>query len=211
MHLVAIGQYLTAQVFGGPEARENFGMRTLGRYTPAAWRTLVPEHQYVAKSAIRGRVQVCSADTRRETQVPFLSHEECVQWAGGGLAGVIPAGMLAFEWEPSGLLSPVPSDELVDWSAELAEVGVRPDLRLVPSPDDPAGARDLVGLSAACAPGGPLDGLSLHAARKARQRDETFPKPDPDRRGQGCELMYSRAALADWSAGRADRRDGDQR
>jgi hypothetical protein len=99
MNLVAIGQYLTAQVFGGPEARENFGIRCLARYSVAAWKTLVPEITPVPqKSSIRGRVQVCVAGEREETQVAYLTHDEVVDWAKGGLAGIVPAGIQPFEW-----------------------------------------------------------------------------------------------------------------
>jgi hypothetical protein len=103
MHLVAIGQYLTAQVFGGPEARENFGVRILARYSVAAWRTLVPEITPVpAKSGIRGRVQVCVAGEREETQVAYLTHEEVMEWASGGLAGVMPPSIMPFHWSVEG-------------------------------------------------------------------------------------------------------------
>lgn len=196
IHLVVIGQYLTAQVFGGPEARESFGMRALGRYTPAAWRTLVPEFQYVRKSSIRGRVQVCQSDERRETQVPLLTHDEAAEWARGGLSGVIPAGMLPFSWETTIALPDAPA---------------RPDLKLVPAqPEAPAAeARTLIGLSVACAPGGPLDGMKLSNARKARQRDKTFPKPAPEL-GRNGEHLFSRAELGDWMAARANRHEIDQ-
>ena len=63
----------------GPEARENFGIRVLGRYSVAAWRVLVPEITPIPpKSTIRGRVQVCVAGEREETQVAYLEHHVLV-------------------------------------------------------------------------------------------------------------------------------------
>lgn len=100
MHLIGVGQYMTAQVFGGPEARESFGARIMARYTAAAWRTLVPEYGAPPpRSATRGRVQVCtSGDSPTETQVAFLTHEEAIRYAKQGLAGVVDGGTLPFSW-----------------------------------------------------------------------------------------------------------------
>jgi hypothetical protein len=191
MHLVAVGQYLTAQVFGGPEARENFGARVLGRYSAASWRTLVPEFGAPpARSLVRGRVQVCQGETRAETQVAFLTHDEVAAWARGGLAGVVPAGELPFSWElPSGPLAAVEGD--VPGNGEVPSP--RSGLRLVQgggtSGDDPTGGELLaddvrlplsewVGL-------GTLPG-TYEAVRKRAQRDRArFPRSPDDRYSLG--------------------------
>jgi len=170
VHLVAVGQYLTAQVMGGPEARESFGLRVLGRYTAAAWRTLVPEHAYVPRSSIRGRVQAMSAAGRTETQVPYVTHDEAVRYVRESLP-VVGAQVVPFSWEVGGGTGP-------------AGIGG-------------AAGDDLLALVDAVAPGGPLDGRTLAAVRKAAQRPG-FPVPV---QAEGRSRLYRRAELADWAAG----------
>jgi hypothetical protein len=196
MHLVAVGQYLTAQVFGGPEARENFGARVLGRYSAASWRTLVPEFGAPPpRSLVRGRVQVCQGETRAETQVAFLTHAEVAEWARGDLTGVVPAGELPFSWElPSGALGaagghvPPLSDVPEGWSG----------LRLVAGGGTPGGAdvaEDGVRFSLSeWVNRGILPG-SVDAVRKRAQRDRArFPRSADDRYS-GSQV---RAWLATW-------------
>lgn len=67
----------------------------------------------------------------------------------------------------------------------------RPALRLVVPP---------IGLTAACAPGGPLEGMSVSAARKARQRDAAFPASVTT--GNGREQLYRPEDLARWARNR---------
>jgi hypothetical protein len=43
VNVLAIAQMLTARAIGGPEARENFGIRCLARYTANNWKMFVPE------------------------------------------------------------------------------------------------------------------------------------------------------------------------
>lgn len=101
MNIVAIGQYLTADVFGGPAARENFGSRLLGRYTANAWRLLVPEYgPPPSRSTVRGRIQICQGGgVPVETQVAFLTHEEVREYALTDYATVVRPRMLPFTWE----------------------------------------------------------------------------------------------------------------
>lgn len=80
-HLFGIAQMLTAQTTGGPEARENFGVRALARYTANAWKMLAPECAMPKKSKIRGRWQFVIAGTAVETQVPFLTDQEAAELA----------------------------------------------------------------------------------------------------------------------------------
>ena len=193
MHLVAVGQYLTAQVFGGPEARENFGARVLGRYSAASWRTLVPEFGAPPqRSLIRGRVQVCQGDTRAETQVALLTHDEVAEWARGGLAGVLPAGVLPFSWD-------VPSEALGAAGGHVLPVsdvqGERSGLRLVAGGRTPDVTEDGVRFTLAeWVSRGILPG-TVDAVRKRAQRDrDSFPRSGDDRYS-GSQV---RAWLATW-------------
>lgn len=76
VHLMAVAQMLSAQASGGPEARENFGIRCLSRYTANAWKMLTPEISMPRASRVRGRWQICVAGEATETQVAFLDRAE---------------------------------------------------------------------------------------------------------------------------------------
>ena len=44
MHLIVIGQMLTAESLGGGAVRENIGVRCLARYTQNSWKMLAGRH-----------------------------------------------------------------------------------------------------------------------------------------------------------------------
>ncbi|MGH4000366.1 MAG: FtsK/SpoIIIE domain-containing protein [Pseudonocardiaceae bacterium] len=81
MNAIAIAQSGTAKVMGGPETREAFFTRVLGRYSLNAWKMLVPDVKFVKSSKKRGRMQVCIAGVRYETQVLLWRSEELREWA----------------------------------------------------------------------------------------------------------------------------------
>lgn len=70
-NLFGVAQMLTANTTGGPEARENFGIRCLARYTLNNWRMLVPQCGMPTRSKARGRWQVVIGDNVYPTQVAF--------------------------------------------------------------------------------------------------------------------------------------------
>jgi hypothetical protein len=75
-NLFGVAQLLTANTTGGPESRENFGVRFLARYTANAWKMLAPECPMPRKSRTRGRWQVVIAGEATELQVAFLGDDE---------------------------------------------------------------------------------------------------------------------------------------
>lgn len=75
-NLLAIAQMLTARAIGGPEARENFGIRALARYTANNWKMLVPEAAMPRASRTLGRWQIVVAGQATETQVCYLTHAQ---------------------------------------------------------------------------------------------------------------------------------------
>ena len=81
VHLLAVAQMLTARAIGGPEARENFGVRCLARYTVNAWKMLVPEAAMPRSTRTLGRWQVVVAGTATETQVCYLTAAEARRFA----------------------------------------------------------------------------------------------------------------------------------
>jgi hypothetical protein len=82
MHVLAVGQSITANAIGGPEMRENFATRILARYSRNAWNMLVPEVQPAPKATKHiGRAQVVLGGNARETQVVFFTDAEARDWA----------------------------------------------------------------------------------------------------------------------------------
>ncbi|MFG1940395.1 hypothetical protein [Micromonospora tulbaghiae] len=69
-------QMLTARAIGGPEARENFGIRCLARYTANNWKMLVPEAAMPRASRTLGRWQIVIGGQATETQVAYLTAAE---------------------------------------------------------------------------------------------------------------------------------------
>jgi Helicase HerA, central domain len=90
VNLLAIAQSLTARAIGGPEARENFGVRCLARYTVNAWKMLVPEAAMPRPNRHSGRWQVVVAGTATETQVCYLTQQEARRFAAGPDLAKVP-------------------------------------------------------------------------------------------------------------------------
>jgi hypothetical protein len=76
INVLAVAQLLTAQTTGGPESRENFGVRALARYTRNAWMMLVPEAAMPHASRTLGRWQIVVGGVATETQVCYLTAPE---------------------------------------------------------------------------------------------------------------------------------------
>lgn len=109
VHILMAGQSLTAKAVGGPENRENFGGRALGRATAAQWRMLAPQIKPApAGRGAPGRWHLVVGDRLVELQVPFMDlkgHEpRLIGWATGGkpIPDVVAmmAGAAATTWEP---------------------------------------------------------------------------------------------------------------
>ncbi|MEU8374731.1 DUF87 domain-containing protein [Micromonospora sp. NPDC048894] len=81
VNVIGVAQMLTARAIGGPESRENFGVRCLARYTANAWKMLAPQAAMPRASRARGRWQVVIGDQVTETQVAYLTASEARQLA----------------------------------------------------------------------------------------------------------------------------------
>lgn len=73
INVVGIAQSLTARAIGGPEARENFAVRCMARYTVNAWRMLCPQAAMPRSSRVRGRWAIVIGDTATSVQVAYLT------------------------------------------------------------------------------------------------------------------------------------------
>jgi hypothetical protein len=173
VNVLAVAQMLTARTIGGPEARENMGVRILARYTLNNWRVLVPEIWPAPKaSKHHGRVQVCVAGTAKETQIAFFTPAEARELAMSGVVSQFP-GTRA-EGAAAALAGKLPANVT--------------RLRLAAEP---------IGLRQAVADG--LVPASLEAVRSARARDPEFPEP---RGKSGSEHLFDRDELAAWARNR---------
>lgn len=81
VNVLAIAQMLTARAIGGSEARENFGIRCLARYTSNNWKMLVPEAAMPRASRTLGRWQIVIGGQATETQVAYLTAAEARELA----------------------------------------------------------------------------------------------------------------------------------
>lgn len=185
MHLILIGQMLTAEVTGSRDSsvKENVGITAMARYGPPGWATAVGRNVPMPPSpSVLGRVQLVTASGVRETQTPAPDMLLYRQLAVSGTVTPLPAGM--------------PGAARV-----LAETGKRPSL---------PGGPDQGGVTVSGPAGPPPVSLSeavgmgivrgqLAAIRTARHRDESFPEPVGKR---GLAHVYDPLALAEWNAGR---------
>lgn len=91
MNCVLIGQYLTANTVGGTEARENLGIRIMGRFSPQSWKNLAGDISMPFSSRHPGRVYVVSEGIATECQLLYMSDEEAIAWATNcGINQLVP-------------------------------------------------------------------------------------------------------------------------
>jgi Helicase HerA, central domain len=186
MNVIAVAQMMTARTLGGPEARENFAVRILARYTPNAWNMLVPEIRPMPRSSRHaGRVQVCIAGGATETQVIFPSEKESREWASSGMAAAAPTGTV-----------PASQGTGTQGNGGPSVVGQRGALTLVPEPQAPP---ELAGITLSQAVADGVVSVSLAIIRKESTRDPEF----PDSIGkQGSANLYDPADLMAWQRNR---------
>jgi len=92
MHLIVIGQMLTAASLGGGDVRENIGVRMMARYTANSWK-MQTDLPMPPPSDVPGRVQIIASGTVREAQVPLMDFEQCRELAISGTVTPCPDGM----------------------------------------------------------------------------------------------------------------------
>ena len=92
MHLIVIGQMLTAASLGGGDVRENIGVRMMARYTANSWK-MQTDLPMPPPSDVPGRVQIIASGTVREAQVPLMDFEQCRELAVSGTVTPCPDDM----------------------------------------------------------------------------------------------------------------------
>jgi hypothetical protein len=147
VHLFGVAQMLTAQTTGGPESRENFGIRCLARYTANNWKMLAPECAMPRKSGVRGRWQIVVAGTATECQVAYLTAAEArsLALAGRPAGAVVPESPVSADTGP-GLAGPrsVPGQRTPTGDAPADPLAEPVTLREAVARGILAGSRDAV-------------------------------------------------------------------
>jgi hypothetical protein len=183
VNMFAVAQMMTALAAGSGAARENMGIRILGRYTRNAWRMLVPEHDMPPRSMKPGRVQIVTSKVQ-ECQVAFLSGSE--------------ARELAISGEVTGF--PVYPDEALDAKDQVPAIPVITG-EVIDQDANTVSLNETVTLSEALAL---CPGKTLAAIRKARDRTANegignFPQ-SAGRRGSGPKAphLYRASDIRRW-------------
>lgn len=189
VNVLAVGQLMTAQASGGNDARENYGVKIMSRFSRNAARMLVPEIDPQPRSSRHlGRSQVCIGGVATETQVVLMDEAEAVEWATTGVPQPVSRASWAVSPEPvfagtGGDSAPVRRLELVTTFSD----GEPAD----EAADEPVGLREAVALE--------LVPTTLPALRQARHDDPEFPSSCAKR---GQELLYSPTELVRWARNR---------
>lgn len=150
MHVIMVAQHATSNSLGGPEIREQFAARIIGRASPKAWPMLAADIAHPPTcSWHRGRMYLVREGAVHELQAVLWGDEEARAWASaveGDVLGV------------PGVLGPV----------SLGSPGGH-------VPTTPSRDTNLVTLAQAHEAG--IFSRSLGAVKRASSRDPEFPKP----------------------------------
>jgi len=143
VNVLAIAQMLTARAIGGPEARENFGIRCLARYTANAWKMLVPEAAMPRASRTLGRWQVVVAGQATETQVAYLTTAEARELACPRSLSPAQVSALSSPGRDFMTLREAVEAGVLPWSYEAAKKRLQRRVGRVPTPRGKSGNADL--------------------------------------------------------------------
>jgi hypothetical protein len=188
MHIVYIGQALSAKAMGGGrDSTENMGVIAFARTKPRTWKMLAPDFAQPPADLTPGRLHVVSSKVE-SVQGVKMSGAEAREFALSGIVSPLPHGMPCGPADTAG-----PALALA--GAHASDQGLQQF-----QPGNPGAPVSRVTLREAVERGlfGPL---SLDGARTARHRDPTFPAA-VGRRLTADE--YDPEQLAAWAAGRKE-------
>ncbi|MEU8170713.1 type IV secretory system conjugative DNA transfer family protein [Micromonospora sp. NPDC049004] len=135
VNVIGVAQMLTARAIGGPESRENFGVRCLARYTANAWKMLAPQAAMPRASRVRGRWQVVIGDQVTETQVAYLTASEARSLA---MSPDVSPSLVSASIKPCGdnrlTLKEACATGLLPWSYEATKKRAQRRVGDVPQP-----------------------------------------------------------------------------
>jgi hypothetical protein len=143
VNVFAIAQMLTARAIGGPEARENFGIRFLARYTTNNWKMLVPEAAMPRSSRTLGRWQVVIGGQATEVQVAYLTVKQARALACPRSPETLQVEALS---RPAGdflTLREAVEAGVLPWTFDAAKKRLQRKVGQVPKPRSKRGTADL--------------------------------------------------------------------
>ena len=138
VNVLQIGQRLSVKATGSGDARENLGVLIFADPTASAWKMLVGDrHAMPPASGHKGRLQIVTKKTVRETQGAFWTGQQAHDFALSGHVAIPPAGMPCVT-----AVAPVaPLPALVPGGSDLPFV-VRQGLPVAPRPPDSVTLRE---------------------------------------------------------------------
>ncbi|MEV5880718.1 FtsK/SpoIIIE domain-containing protein [Streptomyces sp. NPDC052101] len=170
MHVLEVLQQANARAMGGSEARDQFGMKILARFSPAVWNMLVGTYPRPKSSRHPGRAIVMVGDHQRTVQMAFITPEEARTFALDGrtpeAVAAPPSRVLSIVKEdaphPGTMAATVPgqSTDKAGRTGQVVDMAPAAPAEPDPTPDP------LVGLRAAAE----FLGMEPEAFKKARQR-----------------------------------------
>lgn len=143
VNVFAIAQMLTARAIGGPEARENFGIRFLARYTTNNWKMLVPEAAMPRSSRTLGRWQVVIGGQATEVQVAYLTVKQARALACPRSPETSQVSDLSRSAGDFLTLTDAVDAGVLPWTREAAKKRLQRKVGKVPSPRGKQGTADL--------------------------------------------------------------------
>ena len=183
VHILQIGQRLSAKASGSGDARENLGIRLMCDPSGPTWKMLGFDHAQPPPSGHKGRLQVVTAKTVREVQGAFLTGAQARAFATAGTIAVPRADMPL-------VAVPGPGQLPDDGAEQPSVLGHGPVVPALPG---------AVTLSEAVRAG---VFRSLEAVRKERQRyREVFPAPVGQR---GSADLFDIGDLYQYAARKAE-------
>ncbi|MFC8296278.1 helicase HerA domain-containing protein [Micromonospora orduensis] len=143
VNVLAVAQMLTARAIGGPEARENFGVRCLARFTANNWKMLVPEAAQPRPSRTLGRWQVVIGGQATETQVAYLTSAEARALACPRSPGTSEVNALSSPSRDFLTLREAVDAEILPWRYDAAKKRLQRRVGAVPRVRGKRGNADL--------------------------------------------------------------------
>lgn len=188
MHVIFVGQMLTAEVTGGGKdsaVKQNIGVWAMNRYGREGWRTAVGDMPMPPPPDVPGRIQLVQARRVTEVQTPLMDMSLVRQLAVSGVVSPCPAGM------PGAVT--VTGRPALDSGPDLSAVPGS-----APAVTGPAAVRPMtlkeIADARICHPK-----TTQGALKMARFRDQAFPEPVGER---GTAKLYVPAAVAEWDRAR---------
>ncbi len=207
MHMLSVFQQMNARAAGGSEARDQYGMKILARFSPAAWNMLVGTYPRPKSSRHPGRAIVMVGDDQRTIQMIDMSPEAAREFALNGRqpVGESPQSPQTSLTKPATSLPgstpvsvPGQSPDITGGNGHTVFVAgsdgiARPTLRAVPEPEPEPEPEPVVGLDN----GAEFLGMKKEAFKKARQRDSI-----PGEFRSGASPAWTPEALTEWHLNR---------